>query len=112
MITQEQLDKLEEFMFPEMSDYTLKDVMVDGKTKTAILFENQWYIFVVNFKFGDETHPGQPYLSGDRNTIEIVSEDYLNCLPEWTYDWKTGKFAVTNDDDNDYGQYIDPRHGR
>lgn len=89
------MDKLEDFMFPKTS-YPIWDVVIEGKTKTAVQYEGQWYLFPVNFKFGHEDHPGHPFLSFNRELIEMVSEDYLKTLPKWTYNHKTGKLNIEN----------------
>lgn len=89
MITSEQLEKLNESTI-ELDDYQYMDVVVDGKEKTAMFFENKWYLIPVNFKFGNETHRGQPYLSMDQHEIEVVSLEFLQSLPVWNYEHVEG----------------------
>jgi len=100
MITKEQLEKLEDFLHPEETerpgDNEIWDVIVEGKEKTALLCDGQWYLTPVNFKFGNETHRGQPYWSMTQEEIIIVTEEYLKSLPTWSYDWRTGIFAIWN----------------
>jgi hypothetical protein len=92
MISKQQLDKL---TFAEIENQdnlwqNHKDVVIEGKEKTALLFEEQWYLIPVNFKFGDDTHPGQPFLEMDEEKIEIVTEEYLNTLPVWDFEYVEG----------------------
>lgn len=92
MISKEQLDKLTIAEIENQDDLwkNHKDVVVEGKEKTALLFEGQWYLIPVNFKFGDDTHPGQPFLEFDEEKIDIVVEEYLNTLSVWDFEHVSG----------------------
>lgn len=91
MISEEQVERLN--LATVENDLPLWDVVIEGKEWTALLFEASWYLAPVNFKFGDETHPGQPFLEMDPEKITVVSEDYLKSLPKWDFDHVSGKIT-------------------
>lgn len=82
MIDADTLERVHLFML-ETPDYQYRDVLVDGREHTAVLYDGRWYLHQINFKFGDETSRGHPYLDGDPETIEVVSLEYLDSLPVW-----------------------------
>lgn len=90
MISEEKLNALNESTVE--GEWPLhQDVVVDGQEKTALFFEEEWFLVPVNFKFGNDNHHGQPYLSMDRELIEVVTADYLSTLKKWTYDHTSGR---------------------
>lgn len=91
MITEEQVERINLASLGE--DFPLMDVVIGLKEWTALLFEGAWYLVPVNFKFGNETHPGQPYLEMDPEKITVVSENYLKSLPKWDFDHVSGKIT-------------------
>lgn len=94
MISEETLEGLHLFMLGT-TDYRYKDVLVDGREHTAVLWDGRWYLHRINFKFGDGIHRGFAYLEGDPKLINVVELEYLDSLPVWESTPETGAGGPT-----------------
>lgn len=88
MISPELSERIDLYMLENHEELAVspdkyKDVMIDGREHTAVLFEGRWYLYQINFKFGDGLHRGHPYLEGDPATIREVESGFLDGLPTW-----------------------------
>lgn len=73
-MTDEEIDALCDFL--DRGDYRYRDVLIDGREHTAVLYEGRWVLMEITRKF----EGGLPYF--DTTAAREVEEQFLFSLEE------------------------------